>query len=159
MNEGNFERQEAILESAVLSGQDLFELIYQGDSLPKDSRFLRFEDGGVFKYFNIENLINPHRDRGNFYYPVVKVDSKIVALCELEKSPYEENTYWMTGVSVDKDYQGNGYASLVLEGAFKFAKERGVGLVGSRYSDEGSQKLKAVLSRLSDEYGVIFKES
>lgn len=160
MGEGSgFEQKENLPQAETLSGQELFDLIYQGDSLPQDDRFLPTDKGGAFKYFRIENLISIHKDRANFFYPVVKIDNKIVALCELEKSPYEENLYWITGVSVDPVHQGKHYGSMVLEEVFRFAKERGVALLGSQYSEEGSKKLKSVLHKLADKYAVKFKES
>lgn len=48
---------------------------------------------------------------------------------------------------------------MVLEETFRFAEEKGVALLGSRYSEEGSAKLKSVCDRLADKYGVEFRES
>ncbi len=148
------------MEAATLTGQELFDLIYQGESEPQDSRFIRFDEGGVFKYFNLShNLINFNRKREDLFYSVVKVDNKIVAICELQKSPYEGSLYWIEGVSVDPAYQGKHYASMALEETFRFAKEKSVALLGSRYSEEGLAKLKSVCHRLAEQYGVEFRES
>jgi len=154
----NQEQKEQIIDAKTLTGQELFDLIYSNESEPQDDRFLGSDDGGVFKYFRIENLINIHKKRENFFYPVIRVDDKIVALCEMEKSPYEENLYWITGVSTDPAYQGKGYASHVLEETFRFARERGFDLEASTYTDEGSQKLKSVCRKLAIQYGVEFRE-
>ena len=155
----SIEKKENFPEAETMTGDQLFELIYKGDSLPQDSRFLSLDKGGVFKYFVIQNLINIHKKRENFFYPIIKVDDKIVAICELEKSPYEENLLWITGVSVDPAYQDKRYASMVLEETFRFAKETGVALLGSQYSEKGLIKLKSVCHRLADKYGVEFRES
>ena len=153
------EKKENLPKAETMTGDKLFELIYKGDSLPRDSRFLPPDKGGVFMYFIIGNLINIYKKRENFFYPVIKVDDKIVVICELEKSPYEENLFWITGVSVDPAYQGKRYASMVLEETFRFAKERDVALLGSQYSEKGLIKLKSICHRLADKYGVEFRES
>ena len=153
------EKKENLPKAETLTGDQLFDLIYQGASLPQDHRFLSPDEGGVFKYFLIEKLINIHKKRENFFYPVIKVGDKIIAICELEKSPYEENLFWITGVSVDPAYQSKRYASRVLEETFRFAKEINVALLGSQYSKEGLVKLKSVCHRLADKYGVEFRES
>ena len=153
------EKKENLPKAETMTGDQLLNLIYKGDPLPQDSRFLSPDEGGVFKYFIIQNLINIHKKRENFFYPVIKADDKIVAICELEKSPYEENLFWITGVSVDPAYQDKRYASMVLEETFRFAKEIGVVLLGSQYSEKGFIKLKSVCHRLADKYGVEFRES
>lgn len=158
--ENKFEQKENLIKADTMTGQELLDLIYQGQSLPQDSRFLDPKKGGVFKYFNLShNLINFNRKLENLFYPIVKIDNKVVALCELQKSPYEENLYWIEGVSVDPAYQGKHYASMVLEETLRFAKEKGVALLGSQYSEEGLAKLKSVCHRLADKYGVEFRES
>ena len=153
------EKKENLSGAETMTGDQLFGVIYKGDSLPQDSRFLSPDKGGVFKYFDIQKLISIHKKRENLFYPVIKIDDKIIAICELEKSPYEENLFWITGVSVDPAYQGNRYASMVLEETFRFAKEREVALLGSQYSEKGFIRLKSVCHRLADKYGVEFRES
>jgi hypothetical protein len=106
MLEGStFERKKKSSEVKTITGRELRDLIYQGSSEPQDKRFLNYKKGGVFKYFNIQNLINIHKKLENLSYPVVKINGVIVAIAELEKSPYEENLYWIAGVSVDPLYQ------------------------------------------------------
>lgn len=157
MENKSFETKEAV-KAETLTGQALFDLIYNGESEPQDSRFLDQNEGGVFKYFNINDLINIHQKREDLFYPVIKVDGKIVSICSLQKSPYEENLYWITEVSTDPFYQGKGYASHVLEETFRFAGEKGFDLEASTYSDEGSQKLKSVCRKLAVQYSVDFRE-
>lgn len=36
----NFEQKESIVEAKTITGQELFDLIYQRESLPQDPRFL-----------------------------------------------------------------------------------------------------------------------
>lgn len=160
MTEKVLSKKEKEPTEKILTGQEFFDLIYRGDSLPQDNRFIPFDEGGVFKYFLLSNnLINIHIKREDLFYPTVWVDNKIVALAELKKSPHEENLYWIEGVSVDPAYQGKGYASMVLEEVFRLAKNRGVGLLASRYSDEGLTKLKSVCHKLADKYEIEFRES
>lgn len=157
-NEAKIEQHESP-KSMVMTRQELTDLIYKGRGEPQDPRFFPADKGGVFKYFSIENLINIFLKDTDLVYPVVKVGDKIVAICDLQKDHYKENFWDITGVSVDQLFQGNGYATLVLEETFKFAKERGVGLLLSRYSPDGLLKLKSVCQRLSEKYGVEIREA
>ncbi len=47
------EKKENLPKAETITGQELFDLIYKGESEPQDDRFLNSKEGGVFKYFNI----------------------------------------------------------------------------------------------------------
>lgn len=138
-------------EVKILSSDELLELVYKGQSLPQDTRFLSVEKGGVFTYFSLKDVESIHG--GTKYYPTVSVDNVIVGLAELEQDPAEHN-YWIKFVSVDPEYQGKGYASALIKEIFRFAKDGNFTLEPSYYSKQGSEKLKSVVERTATETGV-----
>lgn len=169
----------------ILQKEELKELIYKGSTVPQDSRFFPYEYGGkyykyvdgkyenrdedddtekiitndevaVFKYLDLNHLSNREYET---IYPVVEAEDKIVGISELQKSPYEENVYWITFISVDPKYQGKGFASKLVEEIFKFAKENNVSLRNSRYTEQGDQKLRNKIHEYSEKYNVKLKES
>ena len=156
MEKIKIEKKENLLESKIISPQELVEIVYKGESMPQDNRFLSIDKGGVFKYFDPQDLFN---NAENKVYSVVKNDKEITALGELEKNPYSQNTYWIKFLSVDPIYQGNGYASILAEEIFKFAKNNNVFLESSSYTTEGQKKLKAVFKRLAEKFAVNFIDS
>lgn len=148
-------KREHMTTSETLSGEDLFNAIYQGKSLPQDSRFLPIENGGVFKYFDLSELIH---HRSTTFYPNVKIDGKIVALVQLQQDPNNQNTFWKSFVTVDPEFQGKGYASQVLEETFRFAKEKNMSIVNSSYNALGEEKLQRKNNELAQKYGVPFTD-
>lgn len=147
----NTENQE--IKTEILAGNELIRLIYKGESLPQDKRFLDFKEGGAFKYFLITDLIKNPKNR---FYPILKERDKIVGLSELEISPYEENVFWLKFLSVDPQYQDRGYASKLAEEIFRFVKENGATLEGSIYSKEGLLKLRPLFKKLANKFDVKF---
>ncbi len=117
---------------------------------------LSIDKGGVFKYFDPRDLFD---NIENKVYSIIKNDKEITALGELEKNPYSQNTYWIKFLSVDPIYQGNGYASVLAEEIFKFAKNNNISLESSSYTTEGQKKLKAVFKRLAKKFEVNFIDS
>ncbi len=153
MKENNFEKREEV-KTETLTVQELIRVIYKGESLPQDARFLSEEDGGVFHYFDPRDL---QENKENKFYSIVKADEEIAGLGGLEKNPFEEDErFWIKFLSVDPKHQGKGYASLLAREIFEFAKARGFSLEGSAYSDAGYEKLKSVFNALSEEIGVRF---
>lgn len=155
MSEQNIKIENNEIEPKVeiISSQGLIERIYQGDSIPKDERFLSFEKGGVFKYFDIEDLIYMF-NKSNKLYPVIELNNLIVGISELEQDPNDSNNFWIKFVSIDPRYQDNGYASLLIEKIFDFAKQNNYSLEPSFYSKQGLEKLKNVVDRKIEETGV-----
>lgn len=128
------------------------EIIYKGESLPQDNRFLPIEKGGVFKYFNIKDLISIHNEKK--FYPLIELNNEVVALSELEESLNEQKSFWIKFVSVDPKYQGLGYASKLAEEIVRFTKEKGFSLESSSRSEEGYKKLKPLFNKLTEKYFV-----
>ena len=147
------EQQEEYLESKIISPSELVDIIYKGESLPQDDRFLTTEKGGVFKYFDPRDLFE---NIENKVYSIVKNKQEIVALGELEKSLQNSDVYWIKFLSVDPKHQGRGCASILAEEMFKFAKEKKISLESSSYTDEGQQKLKALFNKLAEKFLVNF---
>lgn len=142
-------------EATILSVNELVDRIYKGDSLPQDKRFLSVEKGGVFEYFNLEDLTGLAH-HSEMFFPIIMIDDTIVGLAELEQDPNDQNNFWIKFVSVDPQFQNRGYATQLIKKIFEFAKERGCSLEPSFYSDEGNVKLKKVLERTQRETGVKF---
>ncbi len=155
MEQSGLEGKELNIQTKIFSAKELIDHIYKGDSLPQDSRFLPTEEGGVFRYFHPGEIIESSRSPEKFY-PVIEINNEIVGLAELQKNPYEENTYWVKFMAVDPLYQGNRYASQLVEKIFEFAKEKQATLEASSYSEEGWSKLKPVFSKISKETNVIW---
>lgn len=152
--ENKFENKEDLPSATeTINAETLSGLIYRGESLPQDNRFLSVEEGGVFKYFNLRSVID---DMGNRFYSLVKIGEKIIGLSELENDPYKEKNLWIKFLSIDPEYQDKGYASKLAEEIFHFAKQEGFTLEGSSYNDEGYKKLKPLLNRLANELSVSF---
>ena len=149
------EKKEEPVNVKTLSATEFKDRIYKGENMPQDKRFLPVENGGVFKYLLLSDLIRNYRN-GNRFYPIVETKKEIAGIAELEKSPYQEKTLWIKFLSVDPKYQGNGYGTKLAEEIFRFAKEEGFSLEGSIYSDIGRERLKKLLSRLAEKFGVEF---
>ncbi len=140
-------------EVIFLSAEDLVERIYQGKSLPQDSRFLPFDEGGVFRYFYLRNIISSF-NKNKIIYSAIEVDNLIVGLSELEQDPNDENNFWIKFISIDPKYQGKRLSSKLIEEIFKFAKENNYSLQPSFYSEQGLEKIKKVIDRNAEQTGV-----
>jgi GNAT superfamily N-acetyltransferase len=143
----------------TISADELQKIIYQDGSIPKGTKFLDKERGGDFKYFDIRKFAERGIYDRKMFYPIVRSNKEIVGICELEKNPHEENTYWISFMSVKDSEQGKGYGSKLAEETFRFAKEKEITIEGSIYSDIGREKLKSKLKELSEKYGVTFIDS
>ena len=113
----------------------------------------------MFKYFDLNKLIERKMYKRELFYPVAEFGGEIVGLGELERKPDKESAYWMTFLSVDPEYRGKGCASQLMKEVFRFAKERGFAIESSGYSPDGWKKLKPIQNRLAKEYGVRFIDS
>ncbi len=133
--------------------EDLMRIIYRGESVPQDSRFLPKKEGGVFHYFDLPEILGTNR-KEYVYFSVLKVGDIIVGIAEIEKDPYKENNFWIKQISVDPLYQGKGYASRLIEEIFNFAKTKEASLQSSIYSEEGKEKLEKVIQGFSEKTGV-----
>lgn len=153
MEESIKKNEESKVNTQALSGEELVQIIYQGDVLPQDKRFTDLKEGGVFKYFFLRDLINNPKDR---FYVILKVGDEIAGLSELEASPYENNVFWLKFLSIDPKHQGSGNASKLSEEVFRFVKKKGATLKSSIYSEEGLLKLKPLFKKLAEQFEVPF---
>jgi GNAT superfamily N-acetyltransferase len=152
-----FETKENLaITTEVLNTDDLVEIIYKGEHLPQDKRFLSTEEGGVFKYFSLKKDFGWYTE--DKFYPVVKVGDKIVGLSKLQKDPQKsKKNLWIQFLSIDPEEEGKGYASKLARKIFEFAKENEYSLETSSYSsDKGFEKLRPLFERLAKEYGIEF---
>lgn len=154
-NEQPLEQKEHVPETQTLTREGLKEILYKGERLPQDVRFFDINKGGVFEYFTISDVIEGY---GEKYFPITRnPEGLVVGIAELEKNPYEKNIFWIKHISVDPDFQGQGYASRIAREIFSFAHKNNFTLEASSYrSDEGFEKLRPLLNRLSEETGVPF---
>lgn len=153
-NENFTNNEQETVKSATLTSDELINRIYKGESTPQDSRFLSANESGVFKYFRLESLIGLKRLRNSIVYPIIEIDHQIIGLAGVQKDPNKENNYWIKFISVDPKYQNKGYASLLLNEVFRFAKEQDCSLEASIYTGEGEQKLKRVFHELGKKFSV-----
>lgn len=143
------------VSTETISEDKLREIIYQGRSFPQDKHFLDYKEGGVFKYFDLADLVRDI-NRKDKLFSLVREGDLIVGLGELEKDPFKDKNYWVKFLSVDPRYQEKGYASRLAKEIFQFAKQAGVSLEASVYSEIGHQKLKPLFKKLADESSVVF---
>lgn len=146
MEKPNFLQKEQIEPKfEIFKIEDLIKEVYQESNIPT-KRFSRVEEGGVFKYFDINDIPSIYsKEKDERIYPLIKINDIIVALSELEKDPYKENNWWIKFLSVDPKYQNKGYARKLLDEMFNYAKNNNLSLENSIYSKEGEKKLKHIL--------------
>lgn len=148
------------ISQEIISSNQLFSTIYGDGGSIKDDRFLPFEKGGVFKYFDLQKLDDARFENNRLYYSIIKERDLIVGLLELEKVPYtDDKHYWITFVSVDPKYQGKGYTSIVLDQAFQFAQKENITLESSSYVEQEDPKLQESLERINLELAKKYKVS
>lgn len=139
-------------EVKIISAEELVGKIYKGESLPQDSKFLPIDEGGVFKYFSLNNLNSFKNDR--LFYVIVEINGEIVGLSELERDPYKANNYWSTFTSVDPNFRSRGYARKMIEEKFRFVKEQGCSLEISYYATEEGKRLKKIYHEYAEKFSV-----
>jgi len=137
----------------TINTDELINIIYKGDFLPKDNRFFRTEEGGAFGYFDIKE-ISENKDKK--FFSIVKAGDEIIGLSELFKDPLNNKNLWIQFLSVDPKEQNKGYASILAKEIFEFAKNNGYSLETSNYTEIGLEKLRPVFEKLSKEYSVLF---
>ncbi len=134
---------------------EMIERIYQGQPFPQDKRFLPTDEGGVFKYFWVDDLVTPYEKR-KVVYPIVEVDGVVAGLAKLRQSSDDPRVFCISFVSVDPYYQGRGYVRLLAKEIVSFAKAHGITLKATSYSQVGHERLKPLASRLMKDYDVPF---
>lgn len=142
----------------TITGKDLRDFIYKGNSEPQEKRFLSVEEGGVFKYFEPTDAKFTTESQ---FYSLVKEEDKVVGLSQLLRSGFavDRNVFWIQFLSVDPEYQGKGYSQKLIRKIFKFAQSKGITLENSSYSTEGNLKLKNSFQEIAKEFNVKFSEN
>ncbi len=91
-------------------------------------------------------------------WPVIKNgEGDIVGICKLVKhyDDIDENKRYMYFLSVDPKFQGQGYASKLVDNLFKYLRANGLFLEMSSYTSEHSwERLRSLFKRYSKKYGV-----
>ena len=150
-----FENRENLqFECKIISAKELLNKVYQGEQLPQDIRFLPIEEGGVFKYFDLKDLVGVLTNIESKFYSIAEANGEVAGLGELETDPRVENNLWIKFISVDPKYQGQGCATKLVEEIFQFAKNGGYSLEESFYSIEGEQKLKKLVHESAEKFEV-----
>ena len=152
------QKEDSHVSTETLTKASLLDLVFKGESEPQDKRFLPTEEGGVFRYLYLPDIISSLNPQKEPLFPVVKDGDEVVGLAQLEKSPYKENRYWISFISVDPTYQGKRYASKLVEEIFNFAKRENVSLQASSYKEDGWLKLKDILKREAEKTGIEWED-
>lgn len=90
----------------------------------------------------------------NFF--IVKIDNNIAGIAHIRKSPYIDNTYWLSYLSVNHEYQNRGVASKLSDFVFRWFKDNNIQFESSSYTEEGFLKLKPLFNKLAVKYDVDF---
>jgi GNAT superfamily N-acetyltransferase len=143
----------------VMSQKNMIDLIYKDKSLPQDERFLSIEDGGVFKYFDLEDIFSErYENLPKREFILVQEGGTVAGIAGLRKNPYEKDGWWIGYVTVDPKFQGKGYATRLVDELFKNAAEKGITIETSGYSTSGDQKLRPLFHKYSEKYQVPFTD-
>ncbi len=134
------------IKITTISSTDLIERIYQGDSLPQDEQFLSADNGGVFKYLDLGELV---QDPNSSYFSILELNQKIIGLSELKKNPNNDKNFWLMFISIDPKYQGRGYSYKLIDEVFSFSEKNAESLTLSFYSDEGEKRIKRKIEEKS----------
>lgn len=132
-----------------LSSNEMSKYIYRDDEY--DPRFQNYKDGGKFKYLSSDDF---NSNEVRFF--IIKENDLVVGLAHIRKSPYTENTWWLSYLSIDKDYQNKGYASKLTDYIFKWFNKNNLNFETSSYTEEGMIKLKPLFNKLAQKYKVKF---
>lgn len=140
----------------------MFEYLSEQNTIHRISHytgreFLKFYDKideiNNFKYFST-NSDFLYIDK--VYFFALYIDDKMVGLAHIRKSPYIENTYWLSYLSILPEYENMGYASKLSEYIFKWFSDNDFQFETSSYSEKGFVKLKPLFNRLAKKYDVKF---
>ena len=101
------------------------------------------------RYFIFDEALKEH-------HIMILDGKKVIAMAGLQVNPYEINELWIKFVSVDPDYQGQGYARKLLELVYEYARQQRKTLKSSTFTDQG-ERLKHIHNELNKEYPDIHK--
>lgn len=134
------------------SDNNIFSKIYTGrDFLALYNT--KIKEINSFKYFCNSMDFN---DFDNVYFFVLYNGENMVGLAHIRKSPYIDNTYWLSYLSILPKHENKGYASMLSNYIFKWYSDNGIQFETSSYSEQGLIKLKPLFNRLANKYNVSF---
>ncbi len=90
--------------------------------------------------------------RWETHFPVVSDAGKILAAGSVRPNPENEAELWLTHISVDPDYKGQGYGKNILRRIFAYAHDAGYLLAPSSFEKEGLERLAPIMPRLHREF-------
>lgn len=110
------------------------------------------------RHFSGEDLYNIYKTgkSKSDYYIVLYDDNYIIGIAKLGSSPYVENRYWISFISVDEQYRSNGYSKILIEEIFKLAKEKNLTIEGSYQTDMGKERIGDYINKVADKYNVLY---
>lgn len=121
-----------------------------------DYDFLEIYNKNVERINKLEFFDSRHDFGEDVVFFILEIDNKIAGISHIRKSPYIENTYWISYLSLLEEYRRYGYASKLLEYIVKWFKKNNLQLEASSYTEEGFIKLKPLLNKLTNKYNVSF---
>lgn len=129
----------------------------KGLELDEDSDYISKIENRI-RYFRGEDLYNIYKTgkSKSDYYIVLYDDNYIIGIVKLGSSPYVENRYWISFISVDEQYRSNGYSKILIEEIFKLAKEKNLTIEGSYQTDMGKERIGDYINKVADKYNVLY---
>jgi GNAT superfamily N-acetyltransferase len=143
----------------IYTGSELYDHLVNYDLINPWAELERLENS--FRFFG--DLINHDHNACNYFFCII-VDGDIIGLTKFKVggsfSCYNpEYNNWISYVCVDKHHKSKGYSKIMLEGLFKFAKERNLSILSSGYTSEGYLRIRPRMHKLAKEFGIDFKDA
>jgi hypothetical protein len=126
--------------------------VYTGNDFLKKF-FNKINDLYQFKYFSSRG---DFQNSDDVYFFTLEKENKIIGLAHIRKSPYLEKTYWLSYLSILKEFENMNYATKLSDYLFNWFSDNELQFETSSYSNEGFVKLKPLFNRLSKKYNVSF---
>lgn len=106
------------------------------------------------------NAISPQfpfqMDRQDLFFVMLNEKKEIVAALVLgynENGWSKDKKYLMHSISVEKEYQGQGYARKLIDIMFNYCSDKGITKIKqSPYTKQGKKKIKKVFKEVSQNY-------
>ncbi len=111
------------------------------------------------RYFTPDDLGYGSEYRNKPFFVVLKEYEKIIGIAKVgyySLSSNQENDYSISYFSIDKDYRYNGYARLMCDELFKYAKNNYLEISTSAYTVLGKEQLQKLFNEYAKKYNVVF---
>lgn len=93
------------------------------------------------------------------YYSVLFDGDKVIGICKIDTyKDLEPNQMEIAYCSIDREYRGKGYLNILIEELVRLCKEKGFSLGASRWTVPGMIKLRPVVTKWTEKYGVEFRD-